>query len=198
MKENHPHPLLKLVLELGPVAVFFLVYRYYDGETVSLFGQEYQGIVLATIAFIPAILLSLGVSWVMTRSLPRMAVVTAIVVVVFGGLTIWLNDATFIKMKPTIVNLIFAAILGWGLLMGRSYIKYLMGEMLPLTDEGWMIFTKRWVFFFVFMAVVNELIWRTQTESFWVNFKTFGSPVLTFAFIMSQTGLIKRHSPPEA
>ena len=197
MTTRNMNPILKLVLELGPVAVFFLTYRAYAEDTVTLMGVDYQGVVLATIVFIPAILISLGVSWALTRDLPKMAVVTAIVVVVFGGLTIWLNDAMFIKMKPTIVNLIFAGILGWGLIRGRSYLKYLMGEMLPMDDDGWMIFTRRWAYFFVFMAILNEVIWRTQTESFWVNFKTFGSPAVTFAFMMSQTGLLKRHSPPE-
>ena len=191
------HPILKLVLELGPVAIFFLTYRAYADETVNIAGTDYQGVVLATIVFIPAILISLGVSWVLTRDLPKMAVVTAVVVVIFGGLTVWLNDATFIKMKPTIVNLIFAGILGWGLIRGRSYLKYLMGEMLPMDDEGWMILTRRWAYFFLFMAVLNEVIWRTQSESFWVSFKTFGSPVVTFVFMMSQTGLLKRHAPPE-
>lgn len=153
---------------------------------------------IATIAFIPAILISLGISWALTRNLPRMATVTAVVVVVFGGLTVWLNDATFIKMKPTIVNLIFAAVLGWGLMRGRSYLKYLMGELLPLTDEGWMGFTKRWALFFVFMALLNEVIWRGFSEDFWVNFKTFGSPVVTIAFMMSQAGFMRRHTPPES
>ena len=198
MSERSLNPILKLVLELGPVAIFFLTYRAYAEDTVTIFGRDYQGVVLATIVFVPAILISLAVSWVLTRDLPKMAVVTAVVVVIFGGLTIWLNDATFIKMKPTIVNLIFAGILGWGIMRGRSYLKYLMGELLPMTDEGWMIFTKRWAMFFFFMAVLNEVIWRTQTESFWVNFKTFGSPIITFAFMMSQTGLLKRHEPPES
>lgn len=198
MSERAINPILKLVLELGPVAVFFLTYQAYAGETVALFGQEYDGIVLATIAFIPAILISLGASWVLTRDLPKMALVTAVVVVVFGGLTVVLNDATFIKMKPTIVNLIFAGALGFGLLRGRSYLKVLMGEMLPLTDEGWMIFTKRWAFFFLFLAVLNEVIWRTQTESFWVSFKTFANPVITIAFMLSQSGLLKRYEPPES
>lgn len=191
------HPILKIVLEFGPLAVFFLTYRAYSGEEVALFGEVYEGVVVATIAFIPAILTTLAISWALTRDLPRMAVVTAVVVVIFGGLTIWLNDATFIKMKPTIVNLIFAFILGWGLLRGRSYLKYLMGEFLPLTDEGWMIFTRRWALFFLFMAALNEVIWRTQSEDFWVNFKTFGSPAVTLVFMVAQAGLLKRHAPPE-
>lgn len=187
-------PLLKLALEFGPLAIFFVTYRMYGGEEVMIGGTAYQGVVVATIAFIPAILASLAISYAMTRNIPRMAAVTAVVVLVFGGLTIWLNDATFIKMKPTIVNMIFAIILGAGLLMGRSYLKMLMGEVLPLTDEGWMIFTKRWAIFFVFMAILNEVIWRTQTENFWVNFKVFGSLTITLAFMISQAGLLKRYS----
>jgi intracellular septation protein len=197
MKTPEMNPYLKMFLEFGPLAVFFLTYRAYAGEQVSLFGQTYEGVVVATITFIPAILLSLAISFAITRTLPKMAIVTGVVVVVFGGLTIWLNDATFIKMKPTIVNLIFAFILGWGLLRGQSYLKTLMGELLPLTDEGWLIFTKRWALFFVAMAVINELIWRTQAEDFWVSFKTFGSPVLTLIFLMTQAGFLKRHTPPE-
>ena len=194
MAKRALHPIVKLLLEFGPLAVFFLTYRAYAGETVELFGEAYQGVVLATMAFMPAILISLGLSFALTRDIPRMAAVTAVVVVIFGGLTIWLNDATFIKMKPTIVNAIFAFILGWGLWRGKSYLKLLMGEFLPLTDEGWLAFTRRWVLFFIFMAVLNEVIWRTQSEDLWVNFKTFGSPIVTFLFMMSQIGLLNRHS----
>ncbi|MEL6793730.1 MAG: septation protein A [Pseudomonadota bacterium] len=197
MAKTEINPILKLVLEFGPLVIFFLTYRAYAEEDVTLFGEAYRGVVVATIAFIPAILFSLGVSWGMTREIPRMAAVTAVVVVVFGGLTIWLNDATFIKMKPTIVNGLFAATLGWGLMRGKSYLKLLMGEVIPLTDEGWMIFTKRWALFFVFMAILNEIVWRSQSEAFWVNFKTFGSPVISVAFMMSQIGLLGRYAPPE-
>ena len=149
------NPMLKLVLEIGPLAVFFLSFRY--GEKLlanpAVFGwaelatgpAALQGdtgpVFLATACFMIAIAVSLGVSWWLTRTLPRMAVVTAVVVAVFGGLTLWLQDETFIKMKPTIVNAIFAAILGFGLLQGRSYLRYLMGEAIPLTERGWMIFT---------------------------------------------------------
>jgi len=143
--------------------------------------------------FIPTILAALAVSWALTRKLPRMAVITAIVVVVFGGLTVWLNDDIFIKMKPTIVNGLFALALGFGLLQGRSYLKYLMGEALPLSDEGWMIFTRRWMLFFVFLAVVNEIVWRTQSTDFWVSFKAFGNLPLTLAFMASQWPMLKRH-----
>jgi intracellular septation protein A len=123
-----------------------------------------------------------------------MAVVTAVVVAVFGGLTLWLQDETFIKMKPTIVNAVFAAILGFGLLQGRSYLRYLMGEAMPLTDRGWMIFTQRWVMFFVICAVLNEIVWRTQTTEFWVSFKTFFYLPLTFAFVALHWSFLQRHA----
>ena len=179
------HPLLKLALEFGPLLLFFVVYQK-------------AGIYTATAVFIPVIFAALAVSWVLTRSLPKMSVLTAVVVLVFGGLTLWLHDATFIKMKPTIINLLFAGALGFGLWRGRSYLRDLMGTALPLTDHGWKVLTVRWALFFVFMALVNEAIWRTQTEEFWVTFKTFGSPAITFVFMLAQYPLIKRHHDEEA
>ncbi len=184
---------LKLLLEIGPLVVFFGAFQWFRDAPVTVGGMEYQAIVVATALFIPAILVSLAVSWRLTHTLPRMAVVTAVVVVLFGGLTIWLNDDTFIKMKPTIVNGLFALGLGVGLLQGRSYLKYLMGEALPLDDEGWMIFTRRWALFFVFLAVLNEVIWRSMSTEFWVNFKTFGNLPLTIAFMAVQWPMLKRH-----
>ena len=139
------------------------------------------------------ITVALSASWMLTRHLPRMALVTAVVVAVFGGLTLWLQDETFIKMKPTIVNGIFGAILAVGLVQGRSYLKYLMGEAVPLDDAGWMIFTRRWVAFFAFMACLNEAVWRTQTTDFWVTFKTFSGVPLTLLFLASQVPLLQRH-----
>lgn len=204
-KEN---PFLKLILEIGPLAVFFLTFRY--GEEIlanpTIFGwlenltdgSALRGqsgpVFVATAAFMVAIALSLSVSWSMQRTLPKMAVVTAVVVAVFGTLTLWLQDETFIKMKPTIVNGIFALILGFGVLQGRSYLKYLMGDALPLSDEGWMIFTRRWIAFFIFLAVLNEVIWRTQTTEFWVNFKTFGNLPLTIGFMVAHIPFLQRHT----
>lgn len=210
--ERPINPVLKLVLEVGPIAVFFLAFQYgqrllekpaLSGLLGSLAGPEAVNgpngpILLATALFMIAIAISLVVSWTLTRTLPKMAVVTGVVVAVFGGLTLWLQDETFIKMKPTIVNGIFAAILGFGLFQGRSYLKYLMGEAMPLTDEGWMIFTRRWVWFFLFLAVVNEVVWRTQTTEFWVSFKTFANMPMTLAFIASQWPLLQRHSLEES
>lgn len=190
---NGMNPWLKLALEIGPLVVFFGAFQLFKDSPVTLFGQQYAGVVMATALFMPAILLSLATSWVMTRHLPRMSVVTAVVVVIFGGLTLVLNDETFIKMKPTIVNGLFALGLGIGLAQGRSYLKFLMGEVMPLSDEGWMIFTRRWALFFLFLAVLNEAIWRTMSSEFWVSFKTFGNLPLTLAFVASQYPMLKRH-----
>ncbi len=203
-----PSPLVKLILEIGPLAVFFLAFQY--GEEIlanpTIFGwleavmgaEPLNGqsgpVFVATAAFMVAIALSLSASWLIQRTLPKMAVVTGIVVAVFGGLTLWLQDETFIKMKPTIVNGIFALILGLGVLQGRSYLKYLMGDAMPLTDQGWMTFTKRWVGLFIFLAIVNEIVWRTQTTEFWVSFKTFGNLPITLAFMAFHIPFLQRHS----
>lgn len=205
------NPWVKLALEIGPLAVFFAGFRYgadllavpavHDAlaqvtGTEALAGKA-GPLFVATVVFMAAIAVSLSVSWIIARSLPRMAVVTGIVVVVFGGLTLALRDETFIKMKPTVVNGLFALILGIGLLQGRSYLKYLMGETLPLTDIGWMIFTRRWVAFFIFLALLNEVVWRTQSDAFWVSFKTFGNLPITFGFLIAQWPLLQRHALPE-
>lgn len=209
--QSQPRPLLKLALEIGPLLIFFATFSYgrellavpaIHGLVAPLTGAAAlagQGgpILLATAAFMAAILASLAASWLLTRHLPRMAVFTAIIVAVFGGLTLALQDATFIKMKPTIVSVVFAVILGAGLLRGRSYLKDLMGATMPLDDAGWRIFTRRWAIFFLGMAALNELIWRTQATEVWVTFKTFGFLPLTFVFIMCQWPLLKRHAVEE-
>jgi len=207
-QERDVPPLTKAALEIGPLAVFFLAFQFGE-DLLAIPGladplaavtgrQVLEGqtgpLFVATACFMVAIAVSLAMSWAITRSLPRMAVVTAVVVAVFGGLTLALQDETFIKMKPTVVNLLFALILGAGLLQGRSYLKYLMGSALPMRDEGWMIFTRRWVAFFVFLAVLNEVIWRTQSDAFWVSFKTFGNLPLTLGFVIAQYPLLERYA----
>ena len=205
------NPTLRSILEIGPLAVFFLSYFFGDeligmpfvrGPLLALtdeaaLASDSAPLYLATLAFMVTVLTTLAISFALTRTVPKMAVVTAVVVAIFGGLTLWLRDETFIKMKPTIVNLIFGGILAFGLVQGRSYLKYLMGTALPLDDEGWMIFTRRWAMFFVFMALLNEAVWRTQTTDFWVSFKTFSSLPLTLLFMASQVPLIQRHMQGE-
>lgn len=194
MDQKDLHPGLKAALELGPVAIYFFVYQYFQESPITFGGQEYGAIVIATAVFTPVMLMALGINWALTRSLPRMAVFTALIVVVFGGLTVWLNDDTFTKMRPTVVYSLFGIVLGVGLwLQGRSYLKYLIGPVMPLDDEGWMIFTRNWVFFFVFMAIFNEFVWRVLGEEAWVWLDTVGQMLLTAAFLATQWRLIRKH-----
>ncbi len=195
MTEKQANPLLKLGLEIGPIIAFFLAYRWAPvAEGATETEAQLAQILFATKVFIPLILISLALSWVLTKHLPKMAVVTAIMVVVFGGLTLWLQDATFIKMKPTILYACFAAALGFGLMRGQSYLKLLMGEMIPMSDAGWMKFTFRFALFFAALAVANEVVWRMMSTDAWVNFKTFVLPVVTFGFVASQIGTLSEHS----
>ncbi|KIT17715.1 inner membrane-spanning protein YciB [Jannaschia aquimarina] len=188
---------LRTALELGPVALFFLAYISTRGQTYTLGGTEYSAFILVTAGFIPLIIVATIVLWRLTGHLSVMQIVTAVLVTIFGGLTVWLNDERFLKMKPTLIYSLFAAILGFGLLRGRSYLSMVLASALPLTDEGWMILTKRMAIFFVALAMTNEVVWRTLSTDAWVNFRTFGLPVLFFAFLMSQAGLLKRHSTEE-
>jgi len=199
MAEKKIHPFLKLGLEIGPILIFFLAFRWAnvpEGATDS--EAQLAQILFATAVFIPVILIALAVSWYLTRNLPKMAVMTAILVVVFGGLTLWLQDDTFIKMKPTILYAMFAGVLGFGLFRGESYLKYLMDEVLPMEQEGWMKFTTRFAIFFALLAVVNEVVWRSMDTNAWVNFKTFFLPAASFVFIMTQAGLFSKYGIEEA
>ena len=180
------NPFVKLLLEIGPLAVFFITYRVADGDLMA-----------ATAVFIIAVLASAGASLALTRRIPRMMMVTAIVVVVFGGLTLWLNDATFIKMKPSVIYGLFALGLGFGILRGQNYLKLLLEESLPISDEGWRRMTVRWTWFFLVMAAVNEMVWRTQSEEVWVNVKTFAYLPVALAFGAAQYPLIRRYQIDE-
>ena len=180
MDKTQPHPLFKLATELGPLVVFFIV-----NAKFNLFA--------ATGAFMVAIVAAMIASYVVTKHIPIMALVTGVIVLVFGTLTLVLHDETFIKMKPTIVYCLFAAVLGGGLLFGRSFIAIMFDQMFNLTATGWRALTMRWALFFLAMAVLNEIIWRTQTTDFWVAFKAFGAIPLTMGFAISQMPLIKRY-----
>jgi intracellular septation protein len=176
------NPLLKLALEMGPLVVFFL-------------ANQRAGIFMATGLFMAAVLISLAVSYALTRHLPMMPMVTGVVVLVFGGLTLWLHDDLFIKLKPTIVNSLFGATLLGGLAFGRPLLPYVLDTVFQLTDEGWRKLTFRWGLFFFVLAGINEIVWRTQTTDFWVNFKVFGIMPITIVFALAQTPLILRHEP---
>jgi intracellular septation protein len=174
------NPAVKLLIDLGPLIVFFLVYYR-------------AGIFWATGVLMAATVAALIASRVLLGRFSVAPAVTAGLVVVFGGLTFFLDDPSFIKMKPTIINLLFAGILAFGIYTGRPLLKMFMGEALRLTDEGWYRMTVRWTGFFVAMALLNEIVWRNFSEAAWVNFKVFGILPLTFLFAMAQIGLIKRH-----
>jgi intracellular septation protein len=189
------NPIVKLVLEVGPIAVFFLAYRMAPvPEGLSTAERQLEQILFSTKVFVPTILASLAASYVLTRKLPRMAVITAVVVTIFGGLTLILRDDTFVKMKPTILYGLFAGILGFGLLRGQSYLKYLMDELIPMREEGWMKFTTRFVVFYLLLAALNEIVWRTYGTDAWVNFRTFVLPLANVAFIMAQVPLFQRYA----
>jgi intracellular septation protein len=180
MDKRAPHPLFKLATELGPLLVFF-------------FANSKFNLFVATGAFMVAVIVAMIASYVVTRHVPMMAIVTAFVVLVFGSLTLLLHDETFIKMKPTIVYALFAATLGGGLLFGKSFIAIMFDQVFNLTPQGWRILTLRWALWFAAMAVLNEILWRTQSTETWVAFKVFGMVPLTMVFALTQMPLIKRH-----
>ena len=180
MDKTQPHPVFKLATELGPLIVFFVA-----NAKFNLF--------VATGAFMVAIIAAMIASYVVVRHVPMMAIVTAVIVLVFGTLTLVLHDETFIKVKPTIIYGLFAAILGGGLLFGRSFIAILFNQMFNLTPKGWRILTMRWALFFLGMAILNEIIWRTQSTDFWVAFKAFGAVPITMVFAITQMPVIKRY-----
>jgi intracellular septation protein len=138
-----------------------------------------------------------GLLWFLTGKLSRMQIATLVMVVLFGGMTVWLNDDRFIKMKPTMIYLLFGGTLGFGLLRGSSYLQYVMEGMMPLQDAGWMILTKRLMIFFFVLAILNELIWRTSSTETWVYFKTFGLTLAMFGFFITQSKLLQTYSTDE-
>jgi len=175
------NPFLKIALDFGPLALFFFANSHYD-------------IFVATATFMVAVLVALAISYVMTRHLPIMPVVTAIIVVVFGGLTLFLHDATFIKVKPTIIYALFGAVLLGGLLFGKPLLGSVLDSMFQLTDEGWRKLTLRWALFFFALAILNEIVWRNTSTNVWVDFKVFGVTPLTFLFGALQVPLLKKYA----
>ena len=204
---NEPHtaaekklnPWLKMALEIGPLLLFFLANA--RGEQAAALFPAIASLggplFFATAVFIVATLVALAVSYALTRKLPLMPFVTAIVVVVFGGMTLWLQDETFIKLKPTIIYLLFGGILLGGLAFGKSLLGYVFDAVFKLNDEGWRKLTFRWALFFFGLAVLNEIVWRTVSTDMWVNFKVFAILPLTFVFAMAQMPLINRYSLAE-
>ncbi|MCA1300237.1 septation protein A [Stappia indica] len=189
-------PLLKIALELGPLLLFFLANSRGEmlAERFPVITDLGGPIFFATAVFMVAIAVSLAVSYVLTRRLPVMPVVSGIVVLVFGALTLWLQDELFIKLKPTIVNVLFGAVLLGGLLFGKSLLGYVFDSVFRLDDAGWRKLTFRWGVFFFFLAALNEVIWRSFSTDFWVSFKVFGMMPITVVFTLMQLPMIQRHT----
>lgn len=193
------NPLLKLALELGPLMVFFFANsraEWLAGKFPALAGLG-GPLFVATALFMAATFLALAISWSLTRTLPVMPLVSGAVVAVFGGLTIWLQDETFIKMKPTIVNALFGAVLLGGLAFGRSLLAYVFEAAFNLTAEGWRKLTFRWGLFFFLLAALNEIVWRNFSTDLWVAFKVWGIMPVTIAFTLSQMPLIAKYTVEE-
>lgn len=184
---------LKAVLEYGPIALFFGVFMLFRDREVMIAGHAYQGVLLATLIFVPVTVLATALLWRLTGRLSVAQLVTLVVVVVFGGLSLWLNDPQFIKMKPTLIYAIFAVLLGFSWLTRRNWLGKVMGDALPMRPEGWRILTARLALLFLALALANELVWRNLSDTVWVNFKTFGLPVVIFLFLMGNAGLFRRH-----
>ncbi|TAM96112.1 MAG: septation protein A [Rhizobiaceae bacterium] len=200
-------PGLKFALEMGPLFLFFLVTFKGDAliahfPALGAFGTP---IFLATALFMVATIVALATSWIMTRTLPLMPLVSGIVVIFFGGLTLWLHNETFIKMKPTLVYALFGALLLGGLAFGKSLLGYVFDQAFDLDAEGWRKLTFRWGLFFIGCAILNEIIWRGLgmiyppeiADKYWAAFKLFGFTGLTFLFVLTQMPLIAKHSPQE-
>ena len=194
MEKNTIHPLLKMALELGPIIIFFIGYGKIKDQVFVISGREYEGFIVATALFIPLILTTTAILWALIGKLSKMQLMTALLVVIFGGLGIWFNDERFFKMKPTILYLAFSIILFVGLLRGKSFLAIIMAEVMPLKQEGWMILTRRLALFFFILAVSNELVWRLMSTDTWVSFKTFVLPLVLFAFFVSQSSMLSRYS----
>ena len=172
--------LYKLLIDIGPLAVFFIFYTR-------------SGLQASILPFMVATVIAVLFSYILEKKIPIMPTVGAAIVLLFGGLTIYFDNDVFFKMKPTIINILFAVILYGGILINKPLLKYLLGAALKLEEAGWKILTQRWIGFFIALAVLNEIVWRTQSTDIWVNFKVFGILPITFIFTMTQFPLIKKY-----
>jgi len=194
MKNKEENSLTKSILEFVPLITFFLAYYYFPNSN-NLTGEDLsvEKIIFATKVFVPVLLVASVLSYLILRTISKMSVITALLVIFFGALTIWFRDPTFIKMKPTIIYLSFAIILIAGLMRNRSLLKSLMGSTLALEERGWVLLTKRIIIFFICLAFLNELVWRFFGQDQWVNFKTFGMPILSLLFFAFQYRLFQKY-----
>ncbi len=195
-KKEKINPALKLVLELGPLMVFFFANTRGEwlAQKFPALAELGGPIFIATGLFMAATIVALAVSWALVRTLPIMPLVSGVVVLIFGALTLYLQDDVFIKMKPTIVNALFGVTLLGGLAFGKSLLGYVFDEAFHLDAEGWRKLTFRWGLFFLFLAVLNEVVWRSFSTDFWVAFKVWATIPITILFTVSQMPLVIRHS----
>ena len=181
----------KTALDLGPLILFFIGYFSFKDRIFTYGGDEYSGFIAVTAAFIPLLAITNVILWKLTGKISRMQVVTLVLVVVLGGSAVWFNDERFFKIKPTVVYLLFAGILGIGLLRGRSALHYVMADAIPLRREGWMIMTRRLTALFLVFAGVNELVWRTMSTDIWVTVKVFGFTIAIILFFFVNCYLLR-------
>ena len=180
------NPALKQVLELGPALLYFVIYWRMKDNTYTVLGTEYSGLITAMLIFVPIMLASVAALWWLTGQISRIQVFTVIMVLFFGGLTAWFNDDRFFKMKTSIVYGFFSLLLGIGLMRGQSWLAFIMKDMIPMEQEGWMILTRRLCLVFLLLAIANEFVWRTMSEEAWVTIETFAFPVALMAFLFLQ------------
>ena len=194
MEKKEEHTPTKSILEFVPLVTFFFAYYYFPNSN-NLTGEELsvEKIIFATKVFVPILLFASFLSYLILRTISKMSLITALLVIFFGALTIWFRDPTFIKMKPTIIYLSFASILIIGLMRNKSLLQSLMGSTLALEERGWIILTKRIIIFFISLAFLNELVWRYFGQDQCVNFKTFGMPILSLLFFAFQYRLFQKH-----
>ena len=215
------NPWLKLVLEVGPLLIFFAAYSY-GADLAAWAGFPHFGlndteiasvaaggdaaaaalsktkIMAATAVFMPTMAIAVAVSWFVARKVPVMPLFSLVLVLIFGGLTIWLQNETFFKMKPTILNIFFGVALLAGLAMGKMFLKVIFQEGWSITDTGWRILTIRWAIFFFCMAILNEIVWRNFSNDTWVSFKVWGNFPITMVFAIFQMRVVSQHPLPEA
>jgi intracellular septation protein len=199
MDKEPVSPALKQTLELGPPILFFVAYLWLREKSFTVAGTAYDGFVVAAVIFVPILLVAMAALWRLTGRLSHLQVVTVVLVVVFTGLTVWFNDERFFKMKTTIVYGLFAGILGLGLLFGRSWLAWAMGDLIPMSEKGWMTLTRRLAAAFAVLAVANEIVWRTLSTDAWVTIETFVFPLALMAFlVVTILGLKDEIEDPEA
>ena len=176
-------PLIKFLADFGPLVIFF--YYYYDS------GKDLK---VAIPPFVVATIIALVVMWILEKRIPKIALISGLLITLFGGLTIYFNNPVFIYVKPTIINILLGLVLIFGKFFTEEpIVKKLMGNSISLSNEGWDILNKRWIYFFFSLAILNELVWRTQSEEFWVNFKVWGLLPITFIFTAFQIGIINKY-----